>query len=128
MFFSPYSAQMNAVFGGHCLLGPGTTWTSSPKSVPTPLILFVSIRAHRCVYFLKLYVRHHIIAKHKLKMSPKLQSELFLVRVLQLHPMKSRSAQLCALPGNAPDCAIGALIGLHGPNNFKKNSDCRSAP
>jgi hypothetical protein len=27
-------------FGGRCLFGPGSTWTSSPKMVPTPLILF----------------------------------------------------------------------------------------
>jgi hypothetical protein len=26
-------------FGGHCLFGRGSTWTSSPKFLPTPLIV-----------------------------------------------------------------------------------------
>jgi hypothetical protein len=33
--------------------------------------------------------------------------------------MKAPIAQHCPLPGNAPDCTIGAFIGLHGQNAFK---------
>ena len=39
---SPNSTQNNTFFQARCLFGPGSTWTSSPKFVPTPLILFGS--------------------------------------------------------------------------------------
>jgi len=35
--------------------------------------------------------------------------------------MKVLIAQCCALPGNAPDCAIGAFIGFHGQKRIKNN-------
>jgi hypothetical protein len=35
--------------------------------------------------------------------------------------MKAPIAQSCALHGNALDCAIGALIGLHGQKRIKNN-------
>jgi hypothetical protein len=42
--------------------------------------------------------------------------------------MKTPIVHFCALPGNAPDCAIGAFIGLHGQKSIKNNSDCRFGP
>jgi hypothetical protein len=39
--------------------------------------------------------------------------------------MKAPIAQFYALSGNAPDCAIGAFIGLHGQKRIQNNSDCR---
>jgi hypothetical protein len=35
-------------------------------------------------------------------------------------PMKAPIAPFCALPGNAPDCAIGAFIGFLVKNVFKR--------
>jgi hypothetical protein len=32
---------------------------------------------------------------------------------------EDKDIDLCALPGNAPDCAIGALISPHGHNVFR---------
>jgi hypothetical protein len=39
--------------------------------------------------------------------------------------MKVPIAQSFALPGKAPDCAIGAFIGHYGQNFIQNNSDCR---
>jgi hypothetical protein len=38
--------------------------------------------------------------------------------------MKTLVAQSGILQDNAQDCAIGALIGLHGQKLIKNNSDC----
>jgi hypothetical protein len=39
--------------------------------------------------------------------------------------MKAPIANFYALPGKAPDCAIGAFIGLNSQKRILKNSDLR---
>jgi membrane-bound ClpP family serine protease len=38
--------------------------------------------------------------------------------------MEAPITHFCVLLGNAPDCAIGALIGLHGQKCIQNNSNC----
>jgi hypothetical protein len=40
--------------------------------------------------------------------------QVILNKFSTINPIKAPIAQFCAFPGNAPDCAIGAVIGLHG--------------
>jgi hypothetical protein len=53
------------------------------------------------------------------------QIRVVLKTFLPRRAMKTPIERPRALPGNAPDCAIGAFIGYHGQKRFKNNLDCR---